>query len=427
MKKLILVMITVLTIGAILSACSSNTPNSSDQSSETEKTQDKVKLVMLTNATGAVFEAEQGIIANFMKENPNIEVDFSTQGKDYEQLMKAKMAANDLPDVFATHGWSVNRYKEYLRPLEDQAWSKNIVDSLKSTITDEAGHIYVLPMNLDQSGFVYNRKVLEDLNLEIPNNWDEFIAASKVIKAAGITPVQMGDKDPTKLASFLDKVAPVFLITDKDHNYGDALKDGTFDWSKWNQVSQLLLDLYSQEFINKDILTADPVTTAEKLAQGKAAFAFESNGVIAQALKTNPDAKLGMMPIPAFYEGDEPILNGGEKEAYGIGKDSKHIEEALKLLTFMSKPENVQAVSTASGLPAAFNGVENKLGDLSGDYAKYADLRTIPVFDREYLPSGMWSTLQVAGSSLLVSGGLSVEQVSDLMKEDYMKFRAQQK
>jgi raffinose/stachyose/melibiose transport system substrate-binding protein len=383
-----------------------------------------VKLTMMTNATGTTFDAIQSIIDGFTKENPNITVDFSTQGKDYEQLMKAKMASNDLPDLFATHGWSVNRYSEYLRPLNDQQWFGSLTDTIKPTISDKKGNVYVLPLNIDQSGIVYNKKVLADLKLEVPKTWEELLAACKVIMDANITPIHIGGKDTTKLAGFFNKLAPTVLISDKSHNSGDSLKDGTFDWNKWNLVSQQLVDLKKAGYLNKDVVTADPLSAAEKIATGKAAFLMENNAIVAEAMKINPAAQIGMMPVPAFYKGDEPILNGGEREAFGVWNKSKNTDAALLLLNYMAKSDNIAKMAAVTGMPASLKNVKYDLGGLTADFTKYGSLRTIPVFDREFLPNGMWSTLKVIGPALL-TGDMTVEQSSQMMSDDYKKLRSQ--
>ncbi|MBO9610378.1 MAG: extracellular solute-binding protein [Paenibacillaceae bacterium] len=406
---------------AVKAAPSQTPATSSSPAKETKP----VKLTMMTNATGVTFDTIQAIISSFTKENPTITVDFSTQGKDYEQLMKAKMASNDLPDLFATHGWSVNRYSEYLRPLNDQPWFGNLTDTIKPTISDKKGNVFVLPLNIDQSGIVYNKKVLADLKLGVPKTWEELLAASKAIKNAGLTPIYVGGKDTTKLAGFFNKLAPILLVSDKAHNFGNSLKDGTFDWSNWTTVSQQLVLLKNEGYLNKDVVTADPLSAAEKLATGKAAFLFENNAVVAEVKKLNPDAQIGMMPVPAFYPGDEPILNGGEREAFGVSKQSKNTEAALLLLNYMAKSDNIAKVAAATGMPAGLKDVNYDLGGLTEDYKTYGSLRTIPVFDREYLPNGMWSTLKIIGPALL-TGDMSPEESSRMMKDDYNKLRSQQ-
>ena len=87
-----------------------------------EKKELEGELEIVTNANEQTYNAVNEILEQFMKENPGVKISYTTQGSDYEQLMKARMASNDLPDIFATHGWSVVRYSEYLRPLNGQPW-----------------------------------------------------------------------------------------------------------------------------------------------------------------------------------------------------------------------------------------------------------------------------------------------------------------
>lgn len=45
------------------------------------------------------------LAATFEKEHSDIRVSLHFPGNDYENIMRVRMAANDLPDLFDTHGW----------------------------------------------------------------------------------------------------------------------------------------------------------------------------------------------------------------------------------------------------------------------------------------------------------------------------------
>jgi raffinose/stachyose/melibiose transport system substrate-binding protein len=81
-------------------------------------------------------------------------------------------------------------------------------------------------------------------------------------------------------------------------------------------------------------------------------------------------------------------------------------------------------MAAATGMPASLKNVKYDLGTLTADFTKYGSLRTIPVFDREFLPNGMWSTLKIIGPALL-TGDMTVEQSSQMMSDDYKKLRSQ--
>lgn len=437
MKTILAALLSTALLATALSACTSAPNASADSGSSTAPASSSAaeaeaepaalggNLIVMTNTGDATFDAVQKIIDGFAAENPGVKVDFSTQGKDYEQLMKAKMAANDLPDLFATHGWSVNRYSEYLIPLNDQPFAAQIVEPMLPVVSNSKGEIFVMPFNLDKSGITYNKTVLADIGMPVPKTWDEFLATCEAAKGKGYIPVYMTGKDDRNPANLLDIAAVTFLVSDEQASEAEALKDGSFDWSKWGQVAGFLRELKDKGYMNVDAVTADPITRQDKFAANEVLFQFQNNAMLSLTWEVDPEAQVGMMPVPTLREGDEPVLIGGEREAYGIWKGTGNKDAAYALINYMAKPENIQLVCEASSSPAALKGVAVDLGKLTEDFDATASLRIFPYFDREYLPSGMWAVLRTTGGALL-AGEASVEEVNSIMQENYEKLRSQE-
>ena len=383
------------------------------------------ELEIVTNADEQTFNAVNGVFEKFMEENPGVKISYTTQGSDYEQLMKARMASNDLPDIFATHGWSVARYSEYLRPLNDQPWAGTVEESFKRNIENADGQIFVLPLNMDQGGLMYNKTLLAELGIEIPKTWDEFMAACQLAKDKGYTGVFIAGKDSRQPANLMDIAATTFLASCEDKGYTDQLADGSFDWNNWTPVSQLLMDLKAKGYLNVDCVTCDPVDAAPRMAENNILFLMSSSpDLIGQAQEINPDAQYGMAPIPALNDSYEPAFCGGEREAYGIWKDTENEALCLALLDYLAKPENVKIVCEASGKRPAIQNVSPDLGSVAEDYATYADTAIYPFFDRVYLPNGMWSTMKTIGSAL-IGEEMTVEESVQTMQADYETLREQ--
>ena len=223
----------------------------------------------------------------------------------------------------------------------------------------------------------------------------------------------------------MDIMAVSILITCNDAgDNAEALYNGTFDWSKWAPVSSLITELRDRGLLNVDATTADPIYTQEKLAFGEAMFNFNNQAAITSAWELNPDAELSMMPVPGFHEDDEQIWIGGERECYGIWKDTPNKELAIAFLEFMARPENVKYVCDTAGMPAGFIDIDSEQ-KLSEDYAAFADLKIYPYFDREWLPSGMWATMRTIGGAL-TAGEMSVEESCNTMRDSYLSLMAQQ-
>lgn len=384
------------------------------------------EIEIVTNSNEETFNAVNEILNHFMEENPGVKISYTTQGSDYEQLMKARMASNDLPDIFATHGWSVARYSEYLTPLNDQPWYGSIEESFMNNIANDQGQIFVLPLNMDIGGLLYNKPLLEELNVEIPKTWDELMNICEMGKEKGYTGVFIAGKDTRQPASLLDVSAQTFICVRKDTDYPSQLLDGTFDWNNWAPLSQFLLDLKTKGYLNPDCVTCDPIDVAPRMSENNVLFVITSTmDLIRQAAELNPDAKYGLAPVPSMGEGYENVFAGGEREAYGIWKDTKHMDICTAILEYLARPENVKKVCEASGKRSAIKDINPDLGDIAQDYEKYADIRICPIFDRAYLPSGMWSTMRTIGSSLIAEE-MTVEESVKTMETDYNTLREQQ-
>ena len=147
--------------------------------------------------------------------------------------------------------------------------------------------------------------------------------------------------------------------------------------------------------------------------------------LIRQTSELNPDAEYGLAPIPALPADNENVFAGGEREAYGIWKDTKHMELCKAILEYLARPENVKKVCEASGKRSAIKNVEPELGSITEDYKTYASTPILPTFDRVYLPSGMWSTMRTIGSSLM-GEEMTVDESVKVMEDDYNTLREQQ-
>ena len=385
---------------------------------------DPVTITMSTNVVGEQAKLLQTLAEKFTAENPDIKVDFSAPGKDYEAQMKVKMAANDLPDVFSTHGWAKIRYGEFLMDLRDEPWASKIDPAMKPIVTDESGKVYVLPLDEDKVGPVYNVDLFKEYGLKVPATWNELLAACDTIKAKSdgkVTPIHVGGADNWPLGHMVDLFS-VNLLISPAKNQGQALLDGSFDWSLYLPMAQKLLELQSK-CLNKDAVTAKYSDSAKAFAEGKAAIGVYGPFLIVEAKNINPKLNAGLMPVPALVESDTPTFSGGEKTTFGIWKDSKNKDAARKLLSFLAQPENVALVAASNQIPAGLVDVKVDLGDLAPYWEQYKDIRVFPYFDRVYLPNGLWPTLDTGAQDLL-AGGITPEQYIDSLKKEYVRLRA---
>jgi raffinose/stachyose/melibiose transport system substrate-binding protein len=375
------------------------------------------------------FKALTEIAKQYSAANPGITVEV-TQYPEYEQVMKSKMAANDLPDLFSTHGWSVARYSEYLEPLNNQSWISKLSPAIKPVITNSRGQVFVLPFDVDSAGVAFNRDVLDKSGVDpfAIKTWDDFLAACEKIKNAGFICIDIGGavQDDWTVGNFFDWVAPSFLISNEGRNYRAALKDGSFDWNNWRPVAQLFTDFRDKGYLNPDYLQGTWDNVQSRLGKGELAFAFYGRYVISGAKQTNPNARYGFIPIPSL-SGDTPTLATGENLTLGVWKNSPRKAEALKFLEYCSSPAVINRLAqipvNQTGLVGAGYGIN--AGDLKEYFDRVEGIRGFPYFDREYLPNGMWDSLCKTGSGILAKT-MTMDQVIQKMRDDYTNLRLQQ-
>lgn len=418
-----------LVVALALTACGSKPATQDTQKATAQATKAPAKQVTLNVMTNMAFENGKvlnDIFSAFTKANPDIKVEDATPGKGYEDLMKLKMASNDMPDLFSTHGWAKIRYGKFCADLKDRPWAKDIDPNFKPLIADDAGKVYTLAFDQDKSGIVYNVEIFEKYGIQVPKTIDEFIAACETIKTKSngdVTPITCATEGWEE-AQYFDYLATSLLISPKQ-NYAKQLLDGTFDWSKWTPLAEKWQEMYKKGYINKDMLTSKYSDNAKALGEGKAAIGFYGAYVIDEAKKTNPNVKLSMMPIPAWYADDAPTFAGGEKSTLAVWKDSKNLDAAMKLIDFCAQPENVEKMCAFTKLPPAIKTAKMNAGEMQPVFEKNASLRTMPYFDRVYVPNGMWDVM-CKNSASLIGGRITPQQFSENMKQECDRLRAAQ-
>lgn len=374
-------------------------------------------------------EADQkvitAVIEKFEQEHTDIDIKENFPADGYEGMLRVKMAANDMPDLFDTHGWAINRYGEYVEDLSTMDWVQHLDPALDQILKDETGKVYAYPLNQAKDGITYNASLLEEYGIEPPATFDEFMAALETIKNKSkgeVTPLWFAGSDKSAFGQFFDQFATPLLVT-AEKNFQKELLDGTFDWSNYTYLPEKLKEMQEKGLLNEDVLTAQNHQMTELMAQNKVGFIIGGGMLGPTIAELNPDIQLGVIPMPVIHEGDEPSWIGGERHTLAVWKDSKQKEEAKKFIEFISQPEIVKEIAEGTSLPA---GLTNTEADnyYSEYYAKYKDMKVEPYFDRVFLPSGMWDPMGATGQELL-SGTMKPEDVSKKMGEEYKRLLSQ--
>lgn len=460
MKKSIAILLTGMLMAGLLSGCGGGADSSPEDAgtdtapvavAEAEKEPEAdagtVKEVDAVSAASGSIEVEvtftdqdlekfQAIVDGFVAES-GINVELVAPGADYETVMKTRMASGDLPDVWETHGWSVMRYSEYLRPLNDQPWFDKIDPAAMGVVEASDGNIYVLPVSQVVSGVIYNADTLKEagVNPEDIRTLEDFEATCEKIKALGKTPIHIGGKDSGNAAGFLGSIAPA-MLTDEGCIYpnGDELKNGTFDWEQYGTpVMQKIADYVNNGYINVDFTTADTKTMQTALGAGDCGFVFRNTPNIVNARNYVEGCNVGIIPIPSSTEEGKSSFRIGEGTCLGIWKDTENYDAAAAFLEYLARPEVAKAICLINGSVPALVDV-----NVDDDYAVTAfhtaqqqfdgDLYYDNIFDREYFPSGMWGVMADSVTEVVMDPTeAGVASSVKILEENYLEKYAEAK
>ncbi|WP_160295413.1 ABC transporter substrate-binding protein [Demequina aurantiaca] len=414
----------VALVGALaLAGCSSDDGDAGSGSGESSGSVDatiEFQTGLAVDDTEA--QALKELAAQYEADHEGVTIDLVPAGEDYEANMKVRLAADDAPDIWNTHGWSVLRYGEFLLPLQDQPWADDVIPSLETTMVTADGEIFAMPTNIDISGIIYNADVLKDAGVDPAgiDSWDDFAAAADKVNSDTVSPVYIGGKPLS--AAVADRVVSGTF----NDNQLTEMTDGTFVSSAYQEMLDIIHSWGEAGYINPDYSSASRDDMAKALAQGQAAFEFGPSLLFDNALSFNPDVNLGFIPMPSNTGGPKYLV-GGERTAFGVSKSSENTEVATDFVNFLA--ENVTDLAAASSSPPGLTTGTMDLGPIQPSFDEWvteANTPVVPYFDRVYLPNGSWDAMQVTTDSVITEQA-STADATEQMKTTFDNLYGQTK
>ncbi|WP_303325426.1 ABC transporter substrate-binding protein, partial [Actinomyces radicidentis] len=273
-----------------LAGCS----NSGSGGSSASGSGDSIEVFFNMTSGSPVVEVTKEIITAFQTKT-GVSVNATYDQAGYEDAIKVRLASGDIPDVFATHGWSVMRYSEFLEPLNDRPWAQSVNEGLNSSMLDSSGNLYAVPLQYTVAGIGVNLDLLESAGVDSTNikTWDDFNAAAAKIAATGNAVIASSGKDG--LAGNVVNFICSGAFTDAELS---AFKAGTFESDAYKKVLDLIASWAENGWFNKDYASASTDDVSRAMAEGTAAFMLDQPDQLNTALSYKADANIGFIPYP---------------------------------------------------------------------------------------------------------------------------------
>ncbi|MET8864742.1 extracellular solute-binding protein [Nonomuraea sp. NPDC004580] len=340
------------TLGAALAVLAMAALTSCGSDSGGESGGGTVTLKFLVDNSQATVDTAKALADAFMKANPTIKIETETRpgGSEGDNIVKTRLSTGDMSDVFWYNSGSLLQALNPAQTMVDLTGDPVLANVQKDflPVVSQAGKVFGVPAGTAMGGgILYNRKVYEQLKLEVPKTWAAFMANNDTIKAAGITPV---------IGTFKDTWTSQLFVLGDYYNVQAAVpgfaQDYTANKAKFATTPaamagfQHLAEVHAKGFMQEGFGSATNDQGMKMLVEGKGAHYPMLSAQLPPLVASMPQAAtdVGFFGIP----GTDPARNGAtiwEPPGIYIAKTSENVDAAKKFLGFIASPPAADAVN----------------------------------------------------------------------------------
>lgn len=351
----------VLAVGMAgsIAACSSDSSNGA-QSNESGS----IKLTLWDQSVGNTDPSAKllpQIIGKWNSEHPDIQIERTgTTGEQYKTKIKTSIAAGESPDIF--YGMGGGSFMEpYIKSGNVLEISSYLTDDIKSRMgpgmaeaIEKDGKIYTLPVYTHIANLYVNTELFDKAGAKLPTNYSELLDAIDKLKAAGITPALMGEKDRWPGMYWYDIIA---MRQAGNEQVMEAFKDP----AKWNTpdfvaAAAKMQELAKASAFNSSMFSMSYDEMLGAFNAGNGAMMVQANWVNAgiEDPSSSVKGKVKVIPFPVFEDGKgkSTEIFGGAVDGFYISKKTNHPKETVDFLMYLSEQLGTQGYLAGAGLPS---------------------------------------------------------------------------
>lgn len=312
------------------------------------------------------FEALDQVVNDFNEYYPNVTISYeqNSQAGAAEYLSNA-----DYNDIFMTSEASVRSADQpdtyvldWCEDLSQESFGIDVSaidpELIKACTID--GKLVRLPLTKLMCGIVVNEDLLKNNGIEIPEAYDEFVEACKVLKDKGYTPVQA-----SKYHAYSDLMLPMGMAiigNDKDAK-AKAMAGDTSYAAALQPVFEKLKTLIDAGYVDYVVNESYPDDNYDqailKFFEGDVPFWVATTESFS-GMKKRESKSESFAANPFSYK----FINApmGDKGSYvyaepwygfSLNKNSKNKEYAAEFLRFLAGTDELNKLAEVKGMPSA--------------------------------------------------------------------------
>jgi ABC-type glycerol-3-phosphate transport system substrate-binding protein len=372
-------------------------------------------------------------VAAYEKTHPKVKVQIVLQ--DTDTLTSAFTTAAQTksgPDIatqWATLPTLTPAWTGASVPISDYVPASETKNWIGTAENMSGGKLWAMPQYLLGIPFVWNKTLFKKAGLNPnkgPQTWSELLADAKKLKAAGITPWGMGNKDGYSGAWFFS------IIGKQNMNSIDELKKAmigkaNFADPKYSGFYQALASLKKAGYINSDAASISFAQGFQLLGQKKVAMGWGTDGNVAAWEKQVGAKAIGVERGPVWGKGKlATSYDTTQSSDAFITKWSQHPRAAAQFLMFLHSPQALKDWYKATGVfPADKRFASSAVKDPIAKQLLKLDQSKVSVWPENFVPPQVDGNADLAAGELITSGSGSPADAVKLWQSELAKWKTQ--
>jgi raffinose/stachyose/melibiose transport system substrate-binding protein len=387
---------------------------------------------------GGQNEQMERLNAAFHERYPNVTITRDSRSfDDLATTLRLALSGNDAPDVVQANNGRADMgafvAAGELLPLgpwsQAYGWDQRFPDPVRQYVSYTPdgkvfgeGEMYGLPQVGEVVGIYYNPAELQRLGIAVPATWEDFEAALAAVKAAGATPLQLGNVEGWPALHVFGTVQDQLVPADQITDLAFGRKGASWTTPENTQAAQKVADWAGAGYFNEGVNGLDDNQAWQAFSRGESVF-FIGGTWYAADLEAAMGQNVRFMPPPP-PAGRPVSATGGTGLPFAITSASDAPDAAAAYLDFITSPDAMQVLTETGNLPVVDTAAQTPPAGLSQDvFAAFAtvaeDGQLLPYLD--YATPTMGDTMGAALQDLL-AGSQPPDAALSTVEADYAAF-----
>jgi raffinose/stachyose/melibiose transport system substrate-binding protein len=381
---------------------------------------------------------------NYISEFNASQADIQVKLEVFEiDAMRAKtlaaLATNTAPDILYSQPYPEIRqaYREGKLYQIDEYFDVDRIDPHAREIVSVDGDLVGVPIMIAPTMMYYNKAQFAEAGVDPQSwanprqpTWEEFTAAADALKAAGFTPVMLGNEPLFPGLMWYWSFHHRFGGYDDLTNAVTGENGSSFESPAFVRAGELVQEMVDREYFIEGFNGIGEDTMYSGWANGEGAMIYMGLWILGSLADAPADFEYGFFDFPSFADGAaccQQTTQGGV-EGFWIPKTAQHPEAVAEFFQSFFSPEVAKDYSENSGYLSPMTGVvPEDVNEASpmiyqvADYVRDGSDGLFSWYDHN-MPAAV-NEAQFSNVQALYTGDLSPEEFAALLEEAAQKER----